>query len=151
MRVFLSNPSAMTIPALLFALDLLLLRRSIRTVLRGLLPWFALSAGCMVIAWLAQPAMRATPGPLWARPLRVGDAVTFYLWKLLVPVQLAVCYGRSPQEVMAHGWFYVAWVVPLVLAAVLWWKRSALPVLVAAALVFVVAAPPALGLVRVCF
>lgn len=144
----LSKPSAMTIPGVALVLDWLVIRRPLRIVLRSLLPWFALSIACMAIAWVAQPAPRATPVPLWARPLLVGDSLTFYLWKLIAPWNLAVCYGRTPGELVARASFYVMWIAPTAMLTLLIIYRNREPLLLAALAVFIIAPSPMLGLFR---
>ena len=86
--------------------------------------------------------------PLWARPIIAGDAIAFYLYKLIWPLKLAVDYGRTPRETLASGWAYVTALVPLAMAIVLWRKRRAWPIVCAGAVVFVQGMLPVSGLVR---
>jgi tetratricopeptide (TPR) repeat protein len=84
--------------------------------------------------------------PLWQRPLMAGDALAFYLLKLVVPWPLGGDYGRSAWQVMHSDWSYVTWLVPLGLVAALWWlPRRA--VWLSAAVVFIAGLLPVLGLV----
>jgi hypothetical protein len=142
----LSKPSAVTIPLIVLAIDLLALRRSIRGALTALWPWFALSILFGWIAAIAQPAIGVTPAPLWARPLIVGDSITFYLAKLLLPIRLGLDYGRTPAEAMRHSWFYFGWLVPAALLAVAWVVRRTSPLPMLGVLIFILAPATTLGL-----
>jgi len=64
------------------------------------------------------------PAPPWARPFIAGDAIVFYLTKLFWPLELCADYSRTPQVVMASGaGFWIAWIVPVALIALLVWRR----------------------------
>jgi tetratricopeptide (TPR) repeat protein len=70
------------------------------------------------------------------------------VWKVLVPVNQAVCYGRTVPDLMDAGWLYLTWVFPAVLAGVLLLRRREWPILLAAGAVFVAGLSPMLGLFR---
>lgn len=92
--------------------------RSWRAAARSLAPWFVGAAAWTVLTKLLQPDADADfVAPWWARPLVAGDALAFYLSKLVAPWGLCPDYGRSPRWVMAQGTFYVAWLVPAALVA----------------------------------
>jgi hypothetical protein len=141
----LSKPTAVAVPLILFVIDVLLLNRPMRSVLRSIFPFALLALPCMVWTKLAQPSTLIAPIPLWWRPFVAGDAMAFYLLKLIAPLHLAIDYGRTPASVMANRMALVTWIVPIVIAAILWrlrWKD-----LFAAFGVFVAALLPVLGLV----
>jgi tetratricopeptide (TPR) repeat protein len=143
----LSKPSAMVVPAIAAALDSFVLRRPLRQVLRSALPLLAAVLPFAVVARLVQSTSQVDPTPIWAGPLLAGFSLAFYLLKLIVPARLAFDYGWRPALLLEQRWFYAAWLIPAVLAAVLWLYRRRAPALVAAALVFVIALAPVLGLV----
>jgi len=116
----LSKPSAMVTPLVAGIVDWLLLRRPGRKVAVSLTPWLALSVACMVWTKLAQPATFVPPVAWWARPLVAGDALAFYIYKLLWPLRLCVDYGRDPGAALGHGWAYWTWTVPAVAAGGVW-------------------------------
>jgi tetratricopeptide (TPR) repeat protein len=147
----LSKPSAMVVPAILLVIDCFCERRSFRSAVTSLLPWFGLSIIAAISAKCVQPAIGIESVPLWARPLIVGDSLSFYLYKLLLPVSLGIDYGRRPQVVMHQPWLYVAWFIPLAIATVLWRWRKSRPMLLAAACIFVIALSPTLGWTRFLF
>ncbi len=141
----LSKPTAMVVPAIAFVLHVWGLGRPAREALRTLLPWFALSIACAVIAKLAQPAHGVSALPLWARPLLAGDALAFYLFKLVFPAKLGIDYGWRPTVIVREWWFYVIWIVPVVLFVALVLNRKRKPLLFAAAALFVIGVSPVLG------
>jgi protein O-mannosyl-transferase len=64
--------------------------------------WLAMALVAAVATRWAQPAsMCGFHAPLVSRPLIAGDALGFYLGKLLVPRDLCVAYGRKPSVVLA--------------------------------------------------
>lgn len=143
----LTKPIAVVAPALVVVLDLLILNRPWRQVARSAWPWFVLIVPCLVWTKLCQPAAHVTAPALWQRPLVAGDALAFYLFKLVAPLNLAPDYSRSPMTVLAGGWAYWTWLMPAAVAVALWrWRREARPA-VAAALFAVAALSPLLGLV----
>jgi tetratricopeptide (TPR) repeat protein len=78
--------------------------------------------------------------------------VSFYLYKLVVPVELGLDYGRTPEVVLAQPWLLcLTALLPVGLAVWLWYKRTRVPWLVAAAGVFVASFLPNLGLVPFAF
>jgi Flp pilus assembly protein TadD len=140
----LAKPIAMMTPFIALVIDWML-RRRFRW---QLLIWFALAIGCAVIAKWSQPAPFAgIVVPLWQRPFVAGDALAFYLFKILWPVRLGVDYGRTPVERLGSHWPYLTSLVPVALAIVLWIKRRTWRPVLAGAIVFVLGLLPILGLV----
>ena len=118
-----------------------------------MLAWLVLAVLWGLFASQVQPPV---PGafipPLWARFLIAGDTVSFYLYKLGVPVWLGPDYGRTPEVMLAQPWLLcLTGLVPWGLAVWLWYKRTRVPWLVAAAGVFVAGLLPNLGLVPFAF
>ena len=142
----LSKPTAMVAPAALLAIDGFALRRRWLAPLVGLLPLLAISAGGAAVARVAQSVGGEGYAPVPYRPLIVGDALCFYVGKLLWPATLCVDYGRTPAAVLADPWVYVRWLVPAGIAAALWRVRRRLPWLTLGGLVFVIGMAPVLGL-----
>lgn len=141
----LSKPTGMILPLLAGIIDLLVVGRSWKKAALALGPWLVLSAACAAVARLAQPAEGVPLTALWARPLIVGDALAFYLYKLLWPAALATDYGRRPAVVLASSWAYLTWLAPATLGLFLWWRRRLYPELAAGGLLFVAGALPVLG------
>src|SRR5262249_13077526 len=141
----LAKPSAMVVPVIAGVIDVLLLRRSMRTVALTLTPWLILSVVCAINAKLAQPAIGVTPAPLWSRPLLAADSLAFYLYKLVSPVYLGIDYGRRPDVVIARGWIYYTWIVPVALTLLLIRLRHRAREPLAAWIIFIAGVAPVLG------
>ncbi|HEX8342798.1 MAG TPA: hypothetical protein VF624_17980 [Tepidisphaeraceae bacterium] len=145
----LAKPSAMTTPAVVLAIDVLLLRTPVRRSVLALLPTALLIVPIMLVAKAAQPASE-TVSPLLLRPLVALDAIAFYMTKLVAPLRLCIDYARNPEDILASGAAYYTWVLPVgaLLAAVAVWRRWNSRVPLAALMVFVLAPLHVLGLVR---
>ncbi len=144
----LSKPSAVVTPAIAWVIDVLLISRNLRHATRRAIPWLILAIPCIIWTRIFQPAPFIGDAiPLYYRPLIAGDALTFYLFKIVFPVNLAVDYVRTPQFALSQGWVYVAWVVPVILGASAWYARRRATALTAAFCIFVIALAPVLGII----
>lgn len=142
----LAKPGAMVVPAILLAIDIgwrLRTRRAAWVRCATLLP---LAVACAVWTRLAQPASFVDV-PTWQRPLIACDAIAFYVYKLVCPLWLGIDYGRSPEALMQSWQVWMTWLVPVVIAAVLWRFGGRIRPIVAGAAIFVIAVSPVLGLV----
>jgi tetratricopeptide (TPR) repeat protein len=143
----LAKPSAVAVPLLAVVLDRLLLRRSTRVTLLGMIPWLALAAGLMIVTKQQQPdEQMAIVAHWWLRPLIAGDALQFYLAKVLWPAKLAIQYPHSVRTVMESSWVYGAWLIPAIVLGLCVRYREQGPWLLGAGW-FVAALAPVLGLV----
>jgi len=148
LAALLSKPSAVVGPFLAAIVGWLVLRKPWRQVLLSLLPWLVLALVFGVIAKQVQPGEGLSPVAWWARPLLAGEAMVFYLGKLLWPFNLAPFYDRWPELILARGSTWWLWLVPLALGVALWigYRRgSRIPAI--AALLLLAALLPVLGLV----
>jgi tetratricopeptide (TPR) repeat protein len=144
----LAKPSGMTVPLAALMVDRFLLHRPWRKIAMALLPWLILALACAIVAKLAQPVTTAPDGGrIWARPLLAGEALAFYLFKLVWPARLAVQYHQSPEVILAGRWFWIAWLVPATLAILGWLYRKRWPWLLVSFGLLVAATLPVLGLV----
>jgi hypothetical protein len=139
----LSKPSAMMAAPIALVLDVMLIRRPLWSSVRWLLPWVVLAIPVALIARHVQAVTLVQPVPLHLRPLIAGDALTFYLRQIALPVNLALDYGRRPDVVLASRLTYFLWVVPVLLALLTWRLRSR--PLQGAVLLFLLALLPVLG------
>ena len=115
----LAKPSAVVTPLLAFALASHGRKIPWPTLVRALAPWAVLAVAAAVCTRFAQPAkLTRVHVPLIARPLVAGDALAFYTGKLLVPTDLCVVYGRSPQVAIADP--YAPFSAGLVALAFAW-------------------------------
>jgi hypothetical protein len=145
----LSKPSAMVLPALLIILDFGLLRRSMPDIARGVVPVILICLPCTVMAMVIQHPPRNVA--LWQRPIVVLDSISFYTRKLFWPVNLAPDYGRRPTDALAYRFIWLCWVIPLLIAIVLWPVRRRAPLVVLGVVLFVCAVLPTLGFVNTLF
>jgi tetratricopeptide (TPR) repeat protein len=148
----LAKPTAVVIPLIVWVLASWGWQLSWRRQIRGLAAWILIAVAWVFLTrWIQPGSYLAFEPPLWTRPLIAGDAVLFYLYKLIWPLQFGPDYGRTPQYVLAHGWIYLTGLAPLALLTLLWLKRRRLSWLVTAAAIFVVGLLPVLGLISFAF
>ena len=142
----LCKPSAVPLPLVLFGLDRWCLGRPARQCAFSVTPWLITSVVTVILTSHSQPVPSALQMPLWQRPFIAGDALAFYILKLLVPHDLGIVYGRTPARVLAHWWGYVTWILPVGVAILVYWYRRKLPTLIAAAIISLAWLSPVLGL-----
>ncbi len=143
----LSKPSAASLPLALIALDVWAMRRSMLRSVKAVGWWMLLAIPIAVITRAAERTAEG-PGPvsLGGRFLVTGDTLTFYVTKLFWPVRLCVDYGRSPERVLAHGWVWMGWLLPIAVGIVAWRLRRSQPWLLASCTILVAAVLPVSGL-----
>lgn len=143
----LAKPAAMVTPAMALVLDVMVLRRQWKTAIKASLLWLILAAPCAVWTKMFQPGTNLVHVPLWARPLIAGDALSFYLYKLVFPLRLGLDYGRTPAFVLSHMSACLTWLAPAAVAGalVLWRRHPAARAGAAACLLSAVAVSPMLG------
>jgi hypothetical protein len=144
----LAKPAAVVAPLVAGVIDWWVIGRPLRKVVGPVAVLLVVALPLVVVARGAQDVSWVEAVVWWKRPLVAGDAVAFYLGKLVWPVGLAIDYGRTPQRIFERGSAHWTWVVPLVVAAVVWAGRRRWPWLAGAALVFVAGLLPVLGLSR---
>jgi Flp pilus assembly protein TadD len=122
----LAKPSAVVTPLVAFALASHDRKVPRPTLIWALAPWIVLAVAAAVCTRFVQPAdLTRVHVPLMTRPLIAGDAIAFYAGKLLVPVDLCVVYGRTPQATLADPFAPVAaGLVAIAFAGVAFWPRG---------------------------
>jgi protein O-mannosyl-transferase len=140
----LAKPSAAVLPFIVMSLDVILYRRPLRRSLAWAGPWLLPAAAATAITMSIQPAARLHPPPLWSRPLIAGDALAFYLGKLVAPIHLSFEYGRTPGYVLGEAGLYWHWILPVIAGLVAWrlGRRA-----IAAGAVFFLGLLPVLGFI----
>lgn len=119
----LSSPTAVTVPLLAALTGRLVNSRPWPRLLKELFPWLFMAVPLMWLTKHAQPDATQTFWPAYSqRFLVAGDALSFYLGKLLWPAVLGPDYGRRPLQVLAEGRVYLSATLPLVLLILLAWK-----------------------------
>lgn len=142
----LSKPNLVTLPLLALVVDWLLLKTPVKRALVSIVPWLALAVAHAALTRLVQPPAEYLTVPVWQRLFVAGDALAFYLGKLLWPMRLGADYGRMPQVVAANWWGYVTWLAPAALLALAVWMRERSRWALPALLWFMLALLPVLGL-----
>lgn len=84
--------------------------------------------------------------PLWIRPFILGESLSYYISKLMWPLNLTPDTGHLPRELMKGTWFYFSWIVPVAVLAAMAVLRVGRVAWVAAG-IFVLALLPVLGLI----
>jgi tetratricopeptide (TPR) repeat protein len=142
----LSKPSAAVLPLLAASLEIFLFRPSLKQLCSRswLWLWVAFSVAIAVVTSSVQESNQSYP--FWAKPLIWMDAISFYLYKLLLPLSLASIYGRTPEHVMGQWWIYVIWAIPVGMGLCLWHFRKKAPLLILAAVIFLLGFLPVSGL-----
>jgi len=143
----LCKPSAAAAPLAALAIDRVVLRTPWRKALLAAGAWAVVVLPFVLITRLVQDVAGAERSAAWQRPFIAGDALAFYLWKTVLPLDLCVDYGRTPQVAMATGWGYLAWLVPVGWLALAFRNRRARPLAWLGGLLFVVFLLPTSGLV----
>ncbi|MDI6828380.1 MAG: hypothetical protein QME62_07855, partial [Armatimonadota bacterium] len=124
----LAKPSAVAVPVTAWLLDYLILKRTLKQSIISILPWIVLSAPFIVIGKLIQPDIQVRFVPqLWQRFFVAGDALAFYLYKLIFPLSLGPDYGRTPEYVLGNWWGYATWIAPCLVALLAWTRRNKEP------------------------
>lgn len=119
----LAKPSAVILPLLAAVIGRFVLGESWRRLLRELLPWAVLVLPIISITQSVQDgSVQHFLPSYWQRLLVAGDAVSFYLFKIFLPISLAFDYGRSPQALFEGNWVYLTGLLPYVLLLLLGWK-----------------------------
>ncbi|MDP9172925.1 MAG: tetratricopeptide repeat protein [Planctomycetota bacterium] len=143
----LAKPTAIMLPLIAMAIDLLSLRREPAATVRSLGPWVLLAIPFVISTYIWQPAGSEFVSPeFYLRTLIVLHALAFYLMKLVVPLGLGVDYGWTPHLAL-QKWANIVWIAPAVVATVIWRIRRAVPGVLAGGLVFVAGLLPLLGFV----
>jgi hypothetical protein len=103
----LSKPAAIVAPGILLLIDRILLGRNLKESAMIPLATCLLLLPVVAMTKHLQPDLNIDFVPTYSQRIYIAmDALGFYVSKILVPVSLALDYGRSPQYVLAHvyGW-----------------------------------------------
>lgn len=143
----LCKPVAVVLPLVALAIDRAVLGTPWRRATAAASLWAAVAVPFALVTRSIQAVSAAGESLWWQRAFIAGDALAFYLFKILVPIDLGAEYGRTPRWVMSHAWGYVAWAIPVGLLAVCCWYRERRPITWLGALMFVTFLLPTLGFV----
>ncbi|MGO8669916.1 MAG: tetratricopeptide repeat protein [Capsulimonadaceae bacterium] len=143
-----TKPTAVALPLVAWCVGYWALGRTARDCTRTLAVWVLPAIAWVAVTLMARHIEGAAPHE--AIPLRfivAGNAVDFYLWKLIWPTGLTIDYGRTPAYILAQRWAWGAWLLPPALIAVLWRVHRRFPMPAAACGMFVCALLPVMGFI----
>ncbi|HEX5244199.1 MAG TPA: tetratricopeptide repeat protein [Tepidisphaeraceae bacterium] len=145
----LAKPSAVAAPAMALVIDRWMVGRSWKKVIASVAPWVVLAVPIIFIATKVQPVdLHDIDGNRpWLRPLLATNAVTFYLYKIAMPIWLVPQYDHSAKAVVARGWVAWSWIAPVALVVIAIVFRKRLPWILASSLLLIAGLLPVLGLV----
>jgi hypothetical protein len=109
----LAKPSCMALPLSALALDCWGIGRRWSAAWKTAASLLVVGLPLIVVSRYVQITAGIVPPALWQRPFIALDALYFYLWKLIWPVNLCIDYGRTPAAVLERGWCYWDWIVPV--------------------------------------
>jgi hypothetical protein len=141
----LAKPSGVVAIPIVVILDRMMLQRDWRQIAVSLAPWCAVALPIAIVARVVQSTIGVPPIPIALRPLIALDALAFYLWKLIWPVNLVPDYGRLVSVIIERRWFLWSWIIPTLLAAIFGMTRKRAKPAAAGALIFVTALLPVLS------
>ena len=126
----LSKPAAVTLPLLLVLIDRYERRRFTTAVVLEKIPFFLLSVGFGLLTYFIQEevAVKSTEEiGMLQRICFAGYGFLTYLWKSIIPINLAAFYPYPPVNAVP-GYFYAFPVAALALTAGLLWHWRKRPV-----------------------
>lgn len=142
----LSKPSTVTIPLMAGLIGALFFAKPPRRLLLELGPWLLAAIPIALLTQQAQTGAGQNFSPLfWQRLLIAGDALSFYGYKLLLPLRFGPDYGRTPGFVLQQGWIFLTGIIPYLVGVWCLWKGNRLAKAVIG--IFLVGLLPVLGLV----
>ena len=143
-----AKPAGVALPVIAGLLAVFAFAWKPARIARELGPWLVIGALWVLVTSSAQWAAELAQDlvPVWMRPLVAGDALAFYMTKVVWPAGLAADYGRAPDVARENGWLWWTWLGPLALAAILATVKKLRVYLVPLA-IFASALLPTLGLV----
>jgi len=130
---------------IILALECLLLERSLRRTLAGVLPMFVCAIPVILVNRSAQLEAVGIEPALLERGLIAGDAISFYLGRLFYPIGATIHYGRTPWYVLEWKWRFFTGLLPYALAILLLVRWKHLRLLASTSAVFVASILPVLG------
>jgi Flp pilus assembly protein TadD len=143
----LTKPTIILLPMIVGLIEVAIRRRSVGRTAALLAP--VLVVGAVPIAIATQQAQPGAGGyvPLVLRPLVASDVLAFYMRSIVLPLNLAPDFGRSPHWLMNEGSraMFTTWLIPFAVfaGAAAAWRWTRWPAVACGA--FVLALGPVLG------
>jgi Flp pilus assembly protein TadD len=143
----LCKPAVVVLPLVALGIDRVVLGTSWRRSIVTAVIWMPCALPFAWVTSSVQAIALAGDSSWWQRPFIAGDSMAFYVFKTLLPIDLCVDYGRTPHVALSHAWTYLAWVIPVGLAALCYRNRQRRPMTWLGMLMFVTFLLPTLGFV----
>jgi Flp pilus assembly protein TadD len=149
----LAKPIGMTLPVVLVVLEAYPRRRltaleDLPRVLRAAAPFAVVAVvGAALALGLTHEVKGLGEHPLWVRPALLGFALTFSLWKTLLPLGLVVLYEIPARWTPGDARLIVGTLVAVAVTVAVVLARRRLPALAAVWVAYVVTLTPVSGLV----
>lgn len=147
----LAKPGVVAVPAMLVAIDLLILGKTAMRTLLWNLPLLVVGGAAVVWTQAVQSVEAFSPLPILLRPAVAVDALAFYLQKLALPIRLCTDYGRDPHTVWSSGRWIWAWLIPVCLFGLILPFARRHKMLAAGLMLFCIGLLPVLGIVPFAF
>jgi protein O-mannosyl-transferase len=147
----LTKPNSVIAAPLLFTVNYLIFGMDWKRSLKGLGVWL-IPALCVVSVTQGEQAedLPITVS-LWMRPFVSLDAYRFYLGKLAFPYGLFPDYARSIIKVVNSTSLFYMWMIPVAAFTLLFLKRDRVPLIYAAAVLWILALLPISGMIPFSF
>jgi hypothetical protein len=142
-----TKAASVSLPIAAGAIDLFILGRPLRKVIRSLSLWIAIAIPMVILAKHFQDVSAISLPPLWGRPIVALDAIGFYLRKVVAPGALIADYGRNPAWVMQHLNTAIMSAIAAVIVLIFAWRMRSKSAWITAGFAFFLAGiGPYLGL-----
>lgn len=120
----LSKPTGVVFPIIIMVCEIMLYRQKILLVFKQYAYLLVLVIPQMLVTYKVQPGAEQQQliNNLWLRPFVWSDAFCFYMFKSILPFNLATSYNRTTDMLMDYWWFYASIIIPIIL--VIWFWRQ---------------------------
>lgn len=149
----LSKPSMVVLPIFAFIFSIYFYQEKISVIIKRLLSWILITIFPVVMIMLPDREIigKVINSPLWSRPFIWMDAINFYFSKIIFPLNLSPSYHRIPQIVLGKWQTYFLWIIPVIIASILWKIKKKHSLLGISFLLFIIGFLPVSGLILFVF
>lgn len=144
----LSKPSAIVLPFVLVLVVWTFFKSHWKILAKALFIWVLFILPIVLLTSKSQSnELLSFIVPVWQRPFVAAYSFVFYLYKLILPIQLSGCYGLTPEVIASSWWMYLAFAALVGLFVFLFVKRDVYKISFASFLIIVIAVLPVLGII----
>ncbi len=143
----LSKPSVVVLPFVLAIIVFTFYKEKFKISLKVFLLWLILFIPIAYITSKSQGnELLSFVTPIWQRPFLASYSILFYIFKFILPYNLAACYGVIPENIVGTPSAHISFAVLLILSILLF-KNEKYKIYRASFLIFIVSLLPTVGLV----